>query len=141
MRRQILCLSTKVKQNSCTKALPLTRFLSSQEAIDRRYHLFTLEKKRQLENVGRIEKIEVQYKGVPKSCTLIMNKGISTPYDCARHLGEWHVESSALALLDGSVYWDMHRPLTENCTLENTVKSPIPKPVESEEKESIAMKG
>ncbi|XP_022818297.1 39S ribosomal protein L39, mitochondrial [Spodoptera litura] len=118
MRRQILCLSTKVTQNSCTKALPLTRFLSSQEAIDRRYHLFTLEKKRQLDNVGRIEKIEVQYKGVPKSCTLIMNKGISTPYDCARHLSEWHVESSALALLDGSVYWDMHRPLTENCTLE-----------------------
>lgn len=33
-------------------------------------------------------------------------------------LGEWHTESSALALLDGTVYWDMHRPLTESCTLE-----------------------
>ncbi|KAJ8710529.1 hypothetical protein PYW08_009044 [Mythimna loreyi] len=118
MRRQILCLSTKITHNSCTKALPLTRFLSSQEAIDRRYHLFTLEKKRQLDKVGRVEKIEVQYKGVPNDCTLVMNKGISTPYDCARHLSEWHTDTSALALLDGSVYWDMHRPLTENCTLE-----------------------
>lgn len=28
------------------------------------------------------------------------------------------MESSALALVDGTVYWDMHRPLTGNCTLE-----------------------
>lgn len=28
------------------------------------------------------------------------------------------MESSALALLDGSVHWDMHRPLPESCTLE-----------------------
>lgn len=43
-----------------------------------------LEKKRQYDKVGRIEKIEVQYKGLPNECTLIMNKDISTPYDCAR---------------------------------------------------------
>ncbi|XP_047035210.1 39S ribosomal protein L39, mitochondrial [Helicoverpa zea] len=118
MRRQILCLSTKIRQNNCFKTSPLIRFLSTQEAIDRRYHLFTLEKKRQAEKIGRIEKIEVQYKGIPNDCTLVMNKGISTPYDCARHLSEWHVDTSALALLDGTVYWDMHRPLEENCTLE-----------------------
>lgn len=58
--------------------------LSTQEAIERRHHLFTLEKKRQVEQVGRIEKIEVKYKGIPKDCTLVMNKDISTPYDCAR---------------------------------------------------------
>ncbi|CAH0760143.1 unnamed protein product [Diatraea saccharalis] len=97
---------------------PFSGFLSTQEAIERRNHLFTLEKKRQHEKVGRIEKIEVRYKGIPKDCTLVMNKGISTPYDCARHLTEWHVDSSALALIDGSIYWDMHRPLNENCTLE-----------------------
>ncbi|XP_059062189.1 large ribosomal subunit protein mL39-like, partial [Achroia grisella] len=80
-----------------------------------------IEKKRQQEKIGRIEKIEVNYKGVPKNVTLVMNKDISTPYDCskfAKHMSEWHVESSALALIDGNVYWDMHRPLTENCTLE-----------------------
>ena len=36
-------------------------------------------------------------------------------------LSEWHTDTSALALLDGSVYWDMHRPLTENCTLEVSI--------------------
>lgn len=59
-------------------------FLSTQEAVERRNHLFTLEKKRQLEKVGRIEKIEVLYKGIPEECTMVMNKDISTPFDCAR---------------------------------------------------------
>lgn len=34
--------------------------------------------------VGRIEKIEVRYLGLPDDVTLIMNKGISTPYNCAQ---------------------------------------------------------
>ncbi|XP_048000898.1 39S ribosomal protein L39, mitochondrial [Leguminivora glycinivorella] len=118
MKRQMMHLSRNLLQNKCSNTYSLSRYLSSQEAIERRHHLFSLEKKRQLESVGRIEKIEVQYKGVPKDCTLIMNKDISTPHDCAKHLSEWHAESSALALIDGAVHWDMHRPLTENCTLE-----------------------
>ncbi|KAL4708928.1 hypothetical protein ACJJTC_014956 [Scirpophaga incertulas] len=56
--------------------------------------------------------------GIPKDCTFVMNRGISTPYDCARHLSEWHMDSSALAVIDGTNYWDMHRPLHDNCTLE-----------------------
>jgi large subunit ribosomal protein L39 len=46
--------------------------------------LFTEEKKRQQENIGRIEKIEVQYIGTPEDVTLMMNKGISTPLNCAQ---------------------------------------------------------
>ncbi|CAG9571154.1 unnamed protein product [Danaus chrysippus] len=107
-----------VKSTVVSAKRDLRGCLSSQEAIERRHHLFMLEKKRQLDNVGRIEKIEVKYIGVPKDCTLVMNKDISTPYECARHFTEWHMESSALALVDGSVHWDMHRPLTGNCTLE-----------------------
>lgn len=118
MKQRALTLSKTVLLNSAVKKFTNIRCLSGKEALERRNHLFVLEKKRQQEKVGRIEKIEVNYKGVPNDCTLVMNKDISTPYDCARHLGEWHTESSALALLDGSVYWDMHRPLTENCTLE-----------------------
>ncbi|XP_013193891.2 large ribosomal subunit protein mL39 [Amyelois transitella] len=118
MRRHISILTKLAYQNNAVKVSPLIRFLSSQEAIERRHHLFSLEKKRQHESVGRIEKIEVNYKGIPNDCVLIMNKDISTPYDCAKHLSEWHTESSALALLNGTIYWDMHRPLTENCTLE-----------------------
>ncbi|KAJ2938871.1 hypothetical protein O0L34_g17681 [Tuta absoluta] len=118
MRLRLPCVSKAILQSHTPKAMPLGRFLSTQEAIERRDHLFTLEKKRQLEKVGRIEKIEVKYIGVPGDCTLVMNKNISTPYDCARHLSEWHSENAALALLDGQVHWDMHRPLSENCTLE-----------------------
>jgi large subunit ribosomal protein L39 len=53
-------------------------------ARHKRNLLFTKEKKRQNENVGRIEKIEVQYTGTPEDVTLIMNKGISTPFNCAQ---------------------------------------------------------
>lgn len=47
-----------------------------------------------------------------------MNKGISTPYNCAQHLTEGHCNRSALALIDGNIPWDMHRPLQESCTLQ-----------------------
>lgn len=46
--------------------------------------LFDLEKKRQRDAVGRIEKIEVRYLGLPEDTTLIMNKNLSTPYNCAQ---------------------------------------------------------
>ncbi|XP_032524141.1 large ribosomal subunit protein mL39 [Danaus plexippus] len=117
MNYNMIYISRCFRLNTSTKSV-IKRCLSSQEAIERRHHLFILEKKRQLDTVGRIEKIEVKYKGIPKECTLVMNKDISTPYECARHFSEWHMESSALALVDGTVYWDMHRPLTGNCTLE-----------------------
>lgn len=46
--------------------------------------LFDVEKKRQRDAVGRIEKIEVQYLGLPEDTTLVMNANLSTPFDCAR---------------------------------------------------------
>lgn len=94
------------------------RFLSCAEIIQRRSDLFSLEKKRQSQNVGRIEKIEVRFLGVPNDTTLVMNKGLSTPYNCAQHLGEMHCQTSTLALTDGKIPWDMHRPLQESCTLQ-----------------------
>ncbi|XP_034826348.1 large ribosomal subunit protein mL39 [Maniola hyperantus] len=118
MKQHALSFSKSLLLNNSAKNLAAIRCLSTEEAVERRNHLFLLEKKRQLEKVGRIEKIEVNYKGVPKDCTLVMNKDISTPYDCARHFSEWHTDNSALALLDGTVHWDMHRPLTESCTLQ-----------------------
>lgn len=57
--------------------------LSSIESA-RRSELFQLEKERQQENVGRIEKIEVRFLGLPSDTTLVMNKGISTPFNCAQ---------------------------------------------------------
>lgn len=80
--------------------------------------MFTKEQQRQRELVGRIEKIEVRYLGLPEDVTLIMNRELSTPYNCAQHLSESHCQRSALAMIDGSIPWDMHRPLVDNCTLQ-----------------------
>lgn len=91
---------------------------SNAEAKQKRNRLFNEEKKQQKENVGRIEKIEVQYKGLPEDVTLMMNKGISTPFNCAQHMSEMLMNRSVLALLDGTTLWDMHRPLKANCQLE-----------------------
>lgn len=59
--------------------------LSTRDSI-RKYQneIFDLEKKRQREAVGRIEKIEVRYLGLPEDTTLVMNKNLSTPYNCAQ---------------------------------------------------------
>lgn len=62
----------------------ILEFLSSYEIQQRRSELFSLEQERQKQNVGRIEKIEVRFLGVPKDTTLIMNKGLSTPFNCAQ---------------------------------------------------------
>lgn len=50
----------------------------------KRSRLFEEEKKRQLEMMARVEKIEVTYKGVPEDAKLVLNKGLSTPYDVAQ---------------------------------------------------------
>uniref|UniRef100_A0A182LXM3 TGS domain-containing protein n=1 Tax=Anopheles culicifacies TaxID=139723 RepID=A0A182LXM3_9DIPT len=80
--------------------------------------LFSDEQRRQRENVGRIEKIEVRYLGLPHDTTLVMNRELSTPYDCARHIGEKYCQQSALALVDNKTPWDMRRPLRDSCTLQ-----------------------
>ncbi|XP_022912896.1 large ribosomal subunit protein mL39 [Onthophagus taurus] len=88
------------------------------DEVNRQNELFYLEQKRQRENVGRIEKIEIQYEGVPENATLVMNKNISTPYDCARHINETISKRSAVALLNGDTLWHMHKPLPDSCKLE-----------------------
>ena len=52
-----------------------------------------------------------------ESKKLLMNKGLSTPLDCAKHLSSVVVQRSALALLDESEVWDMTRPLERDCQL------------------------
>ncbi|XP_053953439.1 39S ribosomal protein L39, mitochondrial [Anastrepha ludens] len=111
--------------NTCNRFHGLTslRYSSSANstispALVKRNELFTQEQRRQKEAIGRVEKIEVRYLGLPQDVTLAMNSYLSTPYNCAQHLSEGHCKRSALALVDGNVPWDMHRPLTETCTLQ-----------------------
>lgn len=63
------------------------RFCSTQTKQDfKKYQneLFNEEQKQQREAVGRIEKIVVTYRGSPQDTRLIMNKNISTPFNCAQ---------------------------------------------------------
>jgi large subunit ribosomal protein L39 len=94
------------------------RCFSTQEVIEHRNRLFNSEQKRQRENVGRIEKIEVRYLGLPSNETLFMNKNLSTPFNCAQHFSEAVCENAVLALINGKKLWDINRPLEESCTLQ-----------------------
>ncbi|XP_050415778.1 39S ribosomal protein L39, mitochondrial [Patella vulgata] len=91
--------------------------LTNAEVRRKRNEIFETEKKRQLGLITRMEKIQVDVKGPPEDCTLIMNKGISTPFNCSMHIQELLVNRSALALVNGEP-WDMHRPLKEDCSIE-----------------------
>ncbi|XP_051766164.1 39S ribosomal protein L39, mitochondrial [Ctenopharyngodon idella] len=91
--------------------------LSSAELRSHRSALFSKEQERQRSLFPRTEKIEVTLRGPGLQGTLlVMNRGVSTPHSCTRHLTEWHVKSSALALVDGQP-WHMHQPLTRSCDL------------------------
>lgn len=91
--------------------------ISASEMRAWRSSLFSKEQARQRSLYPRVEKIEVTMDAPGIQGTLlVMNKGMSTPYSCTRHLTEWHVTSAALALVDGEP-WHMHRPLTRSCSL------------------------
>jgi len=94
-----------------------TGTLSKEEARNRRCHLFNEEKRRQRSQLGRIEKIEVKYQAPEEEAVMVMNRNISTPYDCARHVSESVAKMSAIALVNGKT-WDMHKPFTDNCELQ-----------------------
>nr|XP_029724650.1 39S ribosomal protein L39, mitochondrial-like [Aedes albopictus] len=104
---------------SATSLPQASRFFSATSKLQSAASsLFAEEQIRQRDMVGRIEKIEIRYLGTPKDTTLVMNRGLSTPLDCAKHIGEKYCRFSALALLDNNTPWDMRRPLEEPCTLQ-----------------------
>ncbi|RUS83914.1 hypothetical protein EGW08_008328 [Elysia chlorotica] len=103
-------------QNFCKRSYS-SRKLTNAEVRRKRVELFDAEKERQLGLLTRVEKIEVRHKGVPEECTLIMNKDLSTPFNCAMHMHELLMTRSALALVNGEP-WDMHRPLERDCDLQ-----------------------
>lgn len=110
-----------------------TRYFSSSltktEAKKRRNELFEAEKKSQRSAIGRIEKIKVIYVTSEDEVTMLMNKNLSTPHDCAKHVSEGVADLSALAFVD-DVPWDMHRPFTGACNLKlSTMKTPMTRAV------------
>ncbi len=57
--------------------------LTNTEVRKKRNELFEKEKAKQRERIVKIEKIKVEHKGIPEDCTLLMNKDLSTPFNCA----------------------------------------------------------
>ncbi|XP_029942437.1 large ribosomal subunit protein mL39 [Salarias fasciatus] len=87
------------------------------EIRGQRNAVFSREQARQRALFPRIEKVEVSVQGPGLDGTLlVMNRGMSTPLSCARHLTEYHVTNSALALVDGEP-WPLNQPLTRPCSL------------------------
>ncbi|KAE8745400.1 hypothetical protein FOCC_FOCC007947 [Frankliniella occidentalis] len=84
----------------------------------RRSSLFDAEKEKQRQAVGRIEKIEVDVVSDFGNELLIMNKDLSTPYDCTKHISKFVGQTAVVALVDSNQPWDMHRPLSEACSLQ-----------------------
>ncbi|XP_064106724.1 large ribosomal subunit protein mL39-like [Macrobrachium nipponense] len=110
------CLNISRNVETCTKRFFHKQRLTNAAVQKKRSELFTKEAKRQAALITDVEKIEVKYNGQPNDCTLIMNKNMSTPFNCAQHIGQAIMDRSVLAEVNGQV-WDMHRPLEEDCTL------------------------
>lgn len=89
---------------------------SNQQILNHRCRIFNEEQSNQLKEIERTEKIEVHVEEPGKSCKLIMNKNLSTPYSCSLHMSELFSKRSVMAKVD-DLLWDMHRPLENDCEL------------------------
>ncbi|KAF6019664.1 hypothetical protein EB796_022027 [Bugula neritina] len=100
------------------------RLQSTPEIARKLYHaasdIFIAERQRQLSLTKRVEKVTVLCHGVRDSANpvkLFMNKNLSTPYSCTRHLGEPYIKQTAISLVNGKPH-HMHEPLTDDCEIE-----------------------
>lgn len=84
----------------------------------RRSALFDAEAERQQSLASaRLQKIKIEYETEDSNkIEMWMNKGTSTPHDCALHLKTLLVRRSVVALVNGEP-WDMFRPLTSDASL------------------------
>lgn len=76
--------SIHYSQVTCFNWTALASSATASPAVVKRSALFSSEKKRQRQSVGRIEKIEVDLVSDFGNELLIMNKELSTPHDCAK---------------------------------------------------------
>lgn len=91
--------------------------LSNDQIREHRLRIFEREKQNQLSKIRRLEKIEVNVQHENQSTKLTMNKYLSSPLDCAKHLSSFLVDRSCLALVNDQHIWDINRPLQEDCSL------------------------
>jgi len=73
-----------VKENVRVQKIHPRPQVTNQVIQIKRSKLFSEAKEAYKKSIGRITKIQVEYKGVPENAQLIMNRNISTPYNCAQ---------------------------------------------------------
>ena len=91
--------------------------LTNDEIREHRLRIFAQERAQQMERLRRLEKIEIEVEDAIGSKKLLMNKSLSTPYHCAKHLSSVLANRSCLALIDDQQIWDINRPLERDCRL------------------------
>ena len=82
-----------------------------------RLDVFSREHQNQLDRIRRVEKIEIRVEDPIESKKLLMNRNLSTGFDCAQHLSSVLASRSALALIDDQYISDLNRPLERDCSL------------------------
>lgn len=113
LRIRLLFLTKNVRSQSTLSR----RELTNDEIREHRLRIFERERQKQYEQIRRLEKIEIDVQDPIQSKKLLMNKHVSTPLDCAKHLSSILVERSCLALINNETIWDMNRPLQNDCQL------------------------
>lgn len=110
--------AANVITNASDHNLPESSAVSRQESRQKRIKWFDDTLALHRNAVGRIEKIEVRVHNVQPNddLTLLMNRSISTPLNCAQHCGQLFVERSVYAKVNNQL-WDMNRPLENDCEL------------------------
>lgn len=112
-------LGARFQSSSVASAVAAMSLCSSKaDQRKNRSLLFTAEKERQKNLLTKIHKIEVEVVGLPQSqtSTLMMNKNVSTPYDCALHINKSLTMYPAVAMVNDLV-WDINKPLENDCQL------------------------
>jgi len=116
---------------------------TTSDYVQHQNYLFNSEKKRLASlKVPRVEKIKVEYAGttLASSATMLMNKNLSTPYDCAMHISKNKADSTVIAKVKQNfqetshitmaggekliapkcdwVYWDVRTQLPFDCQID-----------------------
>ncbi|TKR87482.1 hypothetical protein L596_011873 [Steinernema carpocapsae] len=108
---------------SSAAGLRMLSCVGSSASARRRLQLFQEEKARQeAERCGTLEKIIVStfvHDGEEdRKVDLLMNKNLSTGYDCARQISRHSVQNAALCLRNGTEIIGLQEILTEECEID-----------------------
>ncbi|CAF2509438.1 unnamed protein product [Rotaria sp. Silwood2] len=114
---KIRSCSNIIHRYQSTSSVVSSSRLTNDEIRAHRLRVFANERQTQMERIRRVEKIEIDVHDPIQSRKLLMNKDLSTPYQCAQHLSSVLADRSCLALIDDQYIWDMNRPLERDCTL------------------------